>query len=105
MQDGALSRSVRKGGRVGGALDAGDVARIFKRRAAEAGLKAKVVAHISVHSSRIGAAQDMVTAGVGVPAVMQAGGWKTAAMMARYTARIAARRGGAAQLAMAQGRG
>ncbi len=59
---------------------------------------------ISLHSSRVGAAQDMVERGIGLPAVMQAGGWKTAAMVSRYTAKIAVRRGGAAQLAMAQGR-
>jgi hypothetical protein len=46
----------------------------------------------------------MVERGIGLPAVMQAGGWKTASMVSRYTAKIEASRGGAAQIAMAQGR-
>jgi integrase len=104
VAEGRLFRSVRKGGRVGEAIDAGDVARVFKHMAESAGIGAKQVARISGHSSRVGAAQDMVERGIGLPAVMQAGGWKTAVMVSRYTSKIAARRGGAAQLAMAQGR-
>ncbi len=36
---------------------------------------------------------------------MQAGGWTTPAMVARYTAKLEARRSGAAKLAMLQNRG
>jgi hypothetical protein len=35
---------------------------------------------------------------------MQAGGWKTAEMVSRYTARLDARRSGSAKLAIAQNR-
>jgi len=103
--DGALFRSVSKAGAIGGPLDPGDVARVFKAMAAAAGLDASVVAAISGHSSRVGAAQDQVRHGVELPAVMQAGGWTTPAMVARYTARLDARRSGAAKLAMLQNRG
>jgi hypothetical protein len=46
----------------------------------------------------------MVRHGVELPAVMQAGGWKTATMVARYTAKLDARRSGAAKLAILQSR-
>ena len=99
-REGKLFRSVGKGGRIGGPLDPGDVARVFKAMATAAG----VVAAISGHSSRVGAAQDQVRYGVELPAVMQSGGWKSPAMVARCTARLDARRGGAAKLAMLQKR-
>jgi integrase len=103
--EGALFRSVGKGGAIGGPLDTGDVARIFKSMARAAGLDASIVAAISGHSSRVGAAQDQVRHGVELPAVMQAGGWTTPAMVARYSARLEARRSGAAKLAVMQNRG
>ena len=102
--EGTLFRSVGKGGRVGGPLDPGDVARVFKAMATAAGLEPGLVAAISGHSSRVGAAQDQVRYGVELPAVMQSGGWKSPAMVARYTARLDARRSGAAKLAMLQNR-
>ena len=104
ITDGALFRSVGRGGRVGGALDTGDVARIFKRMARAAGISPDTVTGISGHSSRVGAAQDMVRHGVELPAVMQAGGWRTAEMVGRYTRRLDARRSGAAKLAILQNR-
>jgi hypothetical protein len=52
-----------------------------------------------------GATQDQVRFGVELPAVMQSGGWKTPAMVVRYTAKLDARRSGAAKLAMMQNRG
>ena len=102
--DGALFRAVNKGGRVGGAIDGGELPRLYKAMATAAGVPASVVADISGHSSRVGAAQDMVGFGIEMPAVMQAGGWRTPAMVARYTARIDARRSGAAKMAVMQNR-
>jgi integrase len=95
----ALFRGVLKGGRVAGALDAGDVARIFKAMASKAGLTAEEAARISGHSTRIGASQDMVRYGAELPAIMQAGRWATPVMVARYTRRLTARRSAAVQIA------
>jgi integrase len=105
ITEGALFRSVRKGGRVGNALDPGDVARLFKTMARAAGLTPEQVERISGHSSRVGAAQDMAASDrIEMPAIMQAGGWKSPQMVARYTQRQAARRSGAAKLAELQNR-
>ena len=80
VEAGPLFRGVLKGGRVAGALDAGDVARIFKAMAAKAGLTAEEAARISGHSTRIGASQDMVRYGAELPAIMQAGRWVLSAI-------------------------
>jgi len=74
------------------------------RPARRAGLPENVVAGLSGHSARVGAAQDMIASGIELPAILQAGRWKTTAMVNRYGDRLLARRSGAAQLARAQGR-
>ena len=74
-------------------MAASDVSRRFKIMAARAGINTEF---ISGHSCRVGMAQDLVAAGAELPALMQAGRWKTAAMPARYTERLAAGRGAVA---------
>ena len=68
-------RPIRDGSHVGGALDAGDVARRFKVLAKRAGIDASL---ISGHSARVSMAQDLVERGADLPAVMVAGRWKSA---------------------------
>ena len=102
--DGPLFRSVGKGGQVGGALPPGQVPRILKGMARAAGLPRTVVANLSGHSTRVGAAQDMIAADLELPKIQQAGRWKSPAMVSRYGERLLARRGGAAELARLQGR-
>ena len=104
VKDGRLFRSVGKGGTLGERLDASQVPRIFKAMARAAGLPPEVVDGLSGHSARIGAAQDMVANGIEMPAILQAGRWKSAAMVNRYGERLLARRSGAAQLARLQRR-
>ena len=104
ISGGLLFRSVARGDRVGERLNPCQVPRIFKAMARAAGLPDSVVSGLSGHSARVGAAQDMVAAGIEMPAILQAGRWKSAAMVNRYGERLLARRSGAAQLARIQGR-
>ena len=104
IADGMLFRSVAKGGRIGERLHPCQVPRIFKAMAREAGLPEAVAAGLSGHSARVGAAQDMVAAGIELPAILHAGRWKSTAMVNRYGERLLARRSGAAQLARMQKR-
>ena len=101
--EGRVFRSLSRGV-VGEGLEAGQVSRIFKRMSRKAGLPAELVEHISGHSTRVGAAQDMVAGGISMAAIQHAGRWKTAAMVTRYGERLLARRSGAAQLARLQHR-
>ncbi|MCW2239094.1 tyrosine-type recombinase/integrase [Azospirillum canadense] len=54
------------------------------------------------HSLRVGAAQDLLAAGVNLPGLMQAGRWKTSRMPARYTEELQASRSAVAQVRRAQ---
>ncbi len=103
IADGALFRSVRKGGRSVAAdrLHANAVAAIFKAAARRVGIEA---ANVSGHSTRVGMAQDAAALGCSLVEIMQAGGWRSSAMVARYSEKVGVRFGAAAKLARAQGR-
>ncbi|MFP5512721.1 MAG: tyrosine-type recombinase/integrase [Alphaproteobacteria bacterium] len=79
----------------GQALTPTSVARIFKERAASIGL---VTRGYSAHSTRVGTAQDLLAAGEDLLAVMNAGGWSSPRMPARYGERLLAARGAVARL-------
>ncbi|PWC40921.1 hypothetical protein TSO352_00250 [Azospirillum sp. TSO35-2] len=84
------------------------VGEIFKARAGAVGLEGTGVpgeGAVSGHSLRVGAAQDLLAAGFGLPAIQQAGDWTSPTMPARYGERIAVGTGAMAQLAEKQGRG
>ena len=104
IDDGRLFRSLPLGRPPGERLDPSQIPRIFKRMARRAGLPDNLVVGLSGHSARVGAAQDMIASGIELPAILQAGRWKTTAMVNRYGDRLLATRSGAAQLARAQGR-
>ena len=104
VADGRLFRSLGKGGALGERLHPSQIPRIFKAMARRAGLPADLVDALSGHSARVGAAQDMIAAGIELPAILQAGRWKTMAMVSRYGERLLPRRSGAAQLARLQRR-
>jgi site-specific recombinase XerD len=97
--DGPLFRAIRKGPRVRGAMGANDVALVFKAMARAAGLSSEEIAGISGHSTRVGAANDLLRFGEQLPSIMQAGRWKSPEMVSRYTAKQAARGGAAARIA------
>ena len=101
ITDGVLFRLVRYGSLINGRLHADDIGRIYKRRAKRAGVDP---AAISGHSTRVGACQDAVAADLSIAEVMQAGGWRTAAMVSRYSEHQEARRGAMAKLAAKQDR-
>lgn len=99
IKDGALFRAVRYSGSVGGALDPGDVARIFKNMARRAGLPAVDASRISGHSTRVGSAQDMLRYKETLPAIMASGRWKSSEMVGRYVAKVGARESAAKRIA------
>ena len=101
-KEGVLFRAVGRGGRRSERLAGETVARIFKRMAGAAGIEPS---GISGHSTRIGKAQDCVAAGIGIASIMRDGGWKTEAMVARYTEHLRLRESASAKLTALQGRG
>ena len=105
ISEGPLFRSIDKGSRPGERLDPSQVPRVVKAMARRAGLPTELVDGLSGHSTRVGAAQDMIAAGFEQPAILQAGRWKSAAMVKRYRERPLVRRSGAARLARVQRKG
>lgn len=104
IDSGPLFRSVNRHRQVGAQLDAGSVSAIFRAMALEAvakGLKlsAAQLSQISGHSTRIGACQDMVRYGTDIAGAMQAGRWKSDAMVARYCEGLDLKRGAVAMVA------
>lgn len=91
---GPLFVSLTKGGRVTGRpLSDRDVSRVLKGLAK----RARLNHDFSAHSLRVGMAQDLTAANVEGAAIMQAAGWTTPRMLARYTAKLGAKRGAIAR--------
>ena len=102
--DERLFRSLRHG-QLGEALDPSQTLRIYEAMSRRAGLEVEVADRLSGHSTRVGAAQDMVACGIELPAILQAGRWKSTAMVNRYGERLLAQRSAAAQPGRIQSRG
>ena len=81
------------GARVLGGLNGASVARRFGAAARAAG----VVGRITGHSGRIGLASELTRRGATTTETMLAGGWKTARMVAHYSAGATAERGAVAK--------
>jgi integrase/recombinase XerD len=60
------------------------VRRLIRKAAESAGLAPSVARQFSGHSMRVGAAQDLLSAGHDTAAIMHAGGWKSVNVLARY---------------------
>lgn len=101
IEEGYLFRSVASG-RVHDDMPDASVSKTFKRMARASGIERAVAKQFSGHSTRVGMAQDMATNGIDLAAIMQAGGWKSPVMVARYIERLNAKQGAAAKMAAAQ---
>jgi len=105
IKDGPLFRAVRHGGSIGGALDPGAVARVFKAMASAAKLppgKDGKPLRISAHSTRVGSAQDMLKYRETLAAIMVSGRWQSPEMVGRYVKEQAARDSAANRIAAAR---
>lgn len=96
IKEGPLFQSLdRSRTATGRPLDTRDVRRIVKDLARRAGLED--AENVSAHSMRVGMAQDLSEANFELPAIMQVGGWKSPAMVSRYTRHLDARRSAVAR--------
>jgi integrase len=85
IENGFLFRGVKNNGEVLESLGPGQINRIYKRLATAANLTKEQISNISGHSIRIGAAQDLVNAGVSLPTLMLRGRWTKPDTALRYT--------------------
>ncbi len=84
MHQGYLLRGIRKGNHLTQQLTGCQVNKILKKRAVDAGLTKEVVDHISGHSIRVGAAQDLCLQGLSLPQIMAKGRWVKTETLMRY---------------------
>jgi hypothetical protein len=89
---------------LGGALNPGSIAPIFKRVAQWVGMPERLVDRVSGHSTRVGATQDLAALDIDLGAITQAGGWKSTRMPLQYAEKINAARSGMARAAEKSGR-
>ena len=85
----ARRRPHRSGGRVVAVADSAPLHRGRPRRRHRGGIEARVTAH----SGRVGLASELTARGASTTEVMLAGNWKTARMVAHYSAGATAERG------------
>jgi integrase len=104
FDEGAVFRRLIGQNQIGGPLNPGSIAPIFKRVARWIGMPARVIGRVSGHSTRVGATQDLAALDIDLAAITQAGGWKSARMPLQYAERINAARSGMARAAEKAGR-
>jgi integrase len=104
INEGAVFRRLVGRDQIGGPLNPGSIAPIFKRVAQWIGMPARFVAKVSGHSTRVGAAQDLAELDIDLAAITQAGGWKSTRMPLQYAEKINTARSGMARAAAASGR-
>ena len=84
IAEGPIFQGLHLGRPSGQPLRTCSIRRLVKRVARNAGLPELVADQLSGHSMRVGAAQDMMVTGFDMLAIMQAGGWTTPHVVARY---------------------
>jgi integrase len=104
IDDGAVFRRLVGQRQVGGSLNPGSVAPIFKRVAQWIGMPERLVDQVSGHSTRVGATQDLAALDIDLAAITQAGGWKSTRMPLQYAERIGTARSAMAKAASLNGR-
>jgi integrase len=104
IEEGALFRRLIGQTQIGASLNPASIAQIFKRVAAWIGMPDRIVGHISGHSTRVGATQDLAAINIDLAAITQAGGWKSTRMPLQYAEKIDAARSGMAKAAEKSGR-
>jgi integrase len=104
ISEGAVFRRLIGLHQIGGPLNPGSIAPIFKRVAQWIGMPAKLVGKVSGHSTRVGATQDLAALDIDLAAITQAGGWKSTRMPLQYAEKINAARSGMAKASERTGR-
>jgi site-specific recombinase XerD len=84
LDDGYLFRGINNAIDVTHELKCSQINRIYKRLAKDANLPKEVIDHISGHSMRVGAAQDLLKSGASMPMIMSKGRWSKTDTVMRY---------------------
>lgn len=84
IKTGFIFRATNNGNVTKDGLHPYAVNRAVKELAFAAGFDERMIADMSGHSFRVGAAQDLMTSGKSILAIMKAGGWRSMNVVGRY---------------------
>ena len=84
LDDGFLFRGINNAIDITHELKCSQINRIYKRLAKDAKLPKEITDHISGHSMRVGAAQDLMKSGASMPTIMNRGRWSKTDTVMRY---------------------
>ena len=84
LKDGFLFRGINNAIDITQELKSSQINRIYKRLAKDAKLPKHIIDHISGHSMRVGAAQDLLKSGASMPVIMNKGRWAKTDTVIRY---------------------
>ncbi len=84
LKDGFLFRGINNAIDIAQELKGSQINRIYKRLAKDAELPKEIIDHISGHSMRVGAAQDLLKSGASMPMIMNKGRWSKTDTVMRY---------------------
>lgn len=84
LKDGFLFRGINNAIDITQELKSSQINRIYKRLAKDAKLPKHIIDHISGHSMRVGAAQDLLKSGASMPMIMNKGRWSKIDTVMRY---------------------
>ena len=104
IEEGAVFRRLIGQRQIGGPLNPGSIAPIFKRVAQWIGMPERFVNRVSGHSTRVGASQDLAALNIDLAAITQAGGWKSTRMPLQYAEKVQTSRSAMARAAIDSGR-
>jgi len=82
--DGYLFRGINNAIDITDELKSSQINRIYKRLGKDAKLPKEIIDHISGHSMRVGAAQDLMKSGASMPIIMNRGRWSKTDTVMRY---------------------
>ena len=88
VSDGKVFRGIDKSNRPTGQLTSAHISRIYKKIVAQAGFDEEFVKRISGHSTRVGAAQDLLMSGASLAMIMTKGRWLKSDTVMRYVEKI-----------------
>lgn len=82
--DGFLFRGINNAIEIAQELKSSQINRIYKRLARDGNFPNEIIDHISGHSMRVGAAQDLLRSGASIPMIMNKGRWSKTDTVMRY---------------------
>ena len=88
IKEGSVFRGINRANIPQEGLTPGQICRVYKRIARKAGFGEAFIKHVSGHSMRVGAAQDLLLSGASLPMIMAKGRWSKSDTVMRYVEKI-----------------